>query len=131
MLQKVLWLFLLLKPFFLVPAFADEQGKVLLINSYHPQYRWTAELTRGVQDTLAREVPPENLYIEYMDARHFVDDRRYLQKFIAILKYKYSRYQPNVIITSDDAAYYFLAGTRPGYLSPSRGGLLRCECFLS
>ncbi|WDE12549.1 diguanylate cyclase [Thalassomonas haliotis] len=97
-----------MKPLFLPLAFADDQAKVLLINSYHPQYRWTAELTRGVQERLAQAVPVENLYIEYMDARRFVDDIIYQHKLIDLLKYKYRQSQPDIIIASDDAAYYFL-----------------------
>ncbi|WP_281561610.1 diguanylate cyclase [Thalassomonas sp. RHCl1] len=108
MLQKVLWFFLLVKPLLFPVAFAEEQAKVLLLNSYHPQYRWTAELTRGVRDKLAQAVPAENLYIEYMDARRFADDLVYQKKLIGLLHYKYSRYQPDIIITSDDAAYYFM-----------------------
>ncbi|WDE06066.1 diguanylate cyclase [Thalassomonas viridans] len=97
-----------MKPLFFSFAFADEPSKVLLINSYHPQYRWTAELTRGVQDVLAQQIPAENLYIEYMDARRFVDDFDFLQTLIVLFKYKYTEYQPDIIITSDDAAYYFM-----------------------
>ncbi len=83
-------------------------ANVLLLNSYHPQYAWSDELTRGVQDALEDIVLPENIYIEYMDGRRFVDDPIYSQKLIDLLHYKYQNNKPDIIITSDDAAYYFM-----------------------
>ncbi|PSW05719.1 GGDEF domain-containing protein [Photobacterium lipolyticum] len=103
---KNLLLFLLwLAPFLTI---AKDEPTVLLINSYHPQYPWTAELTRGVQDVLATSIPVENLYIEYMDERRFVDDVVYTTKLINLLLYKYRQYEPDIIMTSDDHAYNFM-----------------------
>ena len=87
---------------------SKDNATVLLLNSYHPQYRWTEELTRGVQKTLDGTVAAESLHIEYMDSRRFVDDDSYHQKIIDLLNHKYQQYKPDVIITSDDHAYYFL-----------------------
>ncbi|MCR8922616.1 diguanylate cyclase [Dasania sp. GY-MA-18] len=83
-------------------------NKVLLLNSYHPQYAWTEELTRGVRDALAKDIAQENLFIEYMDKRRYVDDAIYNKKILDLLKYKFAHYRPDIIITSDDAAYRFL-----------------------
>lgn len=82
--------------------------RVLLLNSYHPQYRWTAELTRGVQDALAETVPEENLHIEYMDGRRLIDDPAYLARLSALLRYKYRGFRPDVVIASDDYAFNYL-----------------------
>lgn len=38
---------------------AAQSPRVLLLNSYHPQYQWTTELTRGVQDSLAETIHAE------------------------------------------------------------------------
>jgi len=81
---------------------------VLLLNSYHPQYQWTDELTRGVKDSLALDIKPESLYIEFMDKRRFVDDPIYESKLIDLLQYKYKDKKPDIVITSDDAAYFFM-----------------------
>jgi diguanylate cyclase (GGDEF)-like protein len=102
---KVLLVILLTYSF---SAAGKDATSVLLLNSYHPQYSWTSELTRGVQDVLLDRIYPENLYIEFMDARRFVDDNEYNQLLIALLKHKYKQYEPDVIITSDDHAYYFM-----------------------
>jgi diguanylate cyclase (GGDEF)-like protein len=65
-------------------------------------------LTRGVRDSLSGTISPENLHIEFMDARRFVDDEIYHNKLIDLLKHKYLDSRPDVIITSDDHAYYFM-----------------------
>ncbi len=89
-------------------AVSAKPANVLLLNSYHPQYRWTDELTHGVRDALKTQLPPENLHVEFMDSRRFVDDVEYERKLVDLLKYKYRSYKPDVVITSDDHAYYFM-----------------------
>ncbi|MEH6345659.1 MAG: ABC transporter substrate binding protein [Bermanella sp.] len=91
-----------------LPVLASQEPSVLLLNSYHPQYRWTDDIVRGVKDVLAQKIHTENLHIEYMDSRRFVDDLEYELKLIALLKHKYRIYEPEVIITSDDHAYDFM-----------------------
>jgi diguanylate cyclase (GGDEF)-like protein len=98
----------LLLTVFSMPSIASASKTVLLLNSYHPQYKWTDELTKGVRDRLRSHIAPENLHIEFMDARRFVDDHTYNNKLIDLLKHKYLSYRPDVIITSDDHAYYFM-----------------------
>ncbi len=105
MAKNLLFFLLWLAPFL---TLAKDEPTVLLINSYHPQYQWTAELTRGVQDVLTASIHAENLHIEYMDERRFVDDLVYTTKLINLLLYKYQHYEPDIIITSDDHAYNFM-----------------------
>lgn len=87
---------------------ASNDAKVLLLNSYHPQYAWTDQLTQGVIEALSAKIPDENLHIEYMDARRFIDDPRFNKLLIDLFEHKYRQYSPDVIITSDDHAFYFL-----------------------
>jgi len=89
----------------------DEAGtdpKVLLLNSYHPQYRWTQQLTQGVQEAFADSIPTENLHIEYMDARRNVGNKEYASQLKQLLEFKYKNYSPDLIVTSDDHAFYFM-----------------------
>jgi signal transduction histidine kinase/CheY-like chemotaxis protein len=99
--------------YLLVPnyAHAARAPLVLVLNSYHPQYGWTEELVRGVRDDLAA-LPPENLHIEFMDARRMVDDAKYLDLLAAVYQHKYGRLRPDVIISSDDSALTFLLDRR-------------------
>ena len=90
---------------------AAQPPLVLVLNSYHPQYTWTEELVRGVRDEL-QGIPPENLHIEFMDARRMVDDEQYLDLLAAVYRHKYQRFRPDVIISSDDSALNFLLQRR-------------------
>ncbi len=70
----------------LLSTAAEAAGeRVLLINSYHPQYSWTAELTRGVQQVLQGRINQEDLYIEFLDGRRMVDDAAYEAALKALL----------------------------------------------
>jgi signal transduction histidine kinase/ActR/RegA family two-component response regulator/ABC-type uncharacterized transport system substrate-binding protein len=92
--------------------------RVLLLSSYHPQFAWAAELSRGVQESLAGRIPPENLFIEYLDGRRMVDDPTYEAKLKALLKYKYSQFKPDVVIGADDYAYDLLLSSRDELFGP-------------
>lgn len=81
---------------------------VLLLNSYHPQYAWTEKLTKGVQDALESSIPTENLHVEYMDSRNFIDDPHYAKHLKSLIQYKYKKIHPDLIITSDDHAFHFM-----------------------
>ncbi|WP_344954644.1 hypothetical protein [Zobellella aerophila] len=82
--------------------------KVLLINSYHPQYRWTAELTQGVSEQLAQSIKVEDLHVEFLDGRRMVGNEAYSNSLAALFQIKYRQYHPDVIITSDDYALDFM-----------------------
>ncbi|MDO8267223.1 MAG: ATP-binding protein [Moraxellaceae bacterium] len=107
----VLWLCLLATSAFAAP-------RVLLLNSYHPQFAWAAQLTLGVQQALAGHIPEENLHIEFLDGRRMVDDPAYLAQLKILLKHKYARFPPDVIISSDDYAYDLLLSSRDELFGP-------------
>src|SRR5439155_27226619 len=65
----------------------------------------------GVRDELAG-IPPENLHIEFLDARRMVDDEQYLDLLASVYRLKYARFRPDVIISSDDSALNFLLERR-------------------
>jgi signal transduction histidine kinase len=85
--------------------------RVLMLNSYHPQYAWTDALVRGVREELSY-LPAEQLFIEFMDARRMVDDDAYLGLLVDTYAHKYRRFPPEVIISSDDSALGFLLAHR-------------------
>ncbi len=98
------------------PVFAAP--RVLLLNSYHPQFAWAAQLTLGVQQALAGHIPDENLHIEFLDGRRMVDDPIYLEQLKTLLKHKYSRFHPDIVISSDDYAYDLLLSSRDELFGP-------------
>ncbi|WP_116473143.1 GGDEF domain-containing protein [Zobellella maritima] len=103
------WRHTLLLILLLTPAGAGVAGqKVLLINSYHLQYGWTAELTRGVSEQLASSVEEEDLHVEFLDGRRMVGNEDYTRSLATLFHIKYHQYRPDVVITSDDYALDFM-----------------------
>jgi len=92
----------------LANASLNDKPRILLLNSYHAQYRWTADLTKGVQEELSSIIPAENLHVEFMDERRFIDDDIYHEKLLELYNYKYAINKPSLIITSDDPAFNFI-----------------------
>jgi ABC-type uncharacterized transport system substrate-binding protein len=82
--------------------------KVLLLNSYHPEYTWTDEFTKGVKSQLNSSVEPEWLYIEYLDGRRMMDNKLYLESLVNFYNYKYAKVKFDAIISCDDYALEFL-----------------------
>lgn len=82
--------------------------KVLLLNSYHAQYQWTQANNQGIQQVLSSVVADEDLYIEFMDSRRFIDDPTHQQALVNLYRYKYRQLRPDIIISTDDSALNFL-----------------------
>lgn len=100
------WLYRLAFIFFASASMAGP--KVLLLNSYHPQYHWTHANSQGIQQELSSVVADEDLYIEFMDSRRFVDDPIHRQALAHLYQHKYSQLKPDIIISTDDFALDFL-----------------------
>jgi signal transduction histidine kinase len=86
--------------------------RILMLNSYHPQFVWTDELVRGALAELHDLVHEENVHVEYMDLRRMLDDAAYLDELAALLASKYADRKPSVILASDDGATRFLLTRR-------------------
>ena len=98
---------------------ADSSSRrVLVLNSYHPQYPWTDLIVAGIYDEIADMINKEALHVEYMDTRRFIDDPSYIRILIETYRHKYAgKYKPDLIISSDDNALDFLM-THHGDLFP-------------
>ncbi len=84
-----------------------ESTEILVLNSYHFGYQWSDEITQGIRDKINTELPQANIYIEYMDSKHF--DIDYTDtSFFELLKKKHSNYGFDIIISCDDDASYFV-----------------------
>lgn len=92
----------------LVSVAESSSKKVLILNSYHPNFQWSDALVSGVSQGLAGTIPDENILIEYLDARRFADDTTYYSELNRLMHYKYRISKPDVIITNDDFAFNFV-----------------------
>lgn len=78
---------------------------IVLLNSYHPTFKWTADITRGVLE----ELPPEENYrvfVEYMDSKRFQSDE-YLKGLDQLFSKKYDSIKIDGVILSDNNALDF------------------------
>ena len=93
------------------PLFATPMRTVIFLNSYHPGYTWSDDITKGIQEVLTQE-SGFDLRIEYLDTKR-TQPPDYLQKFAELLAIQYDHLkQVSLIITSDDNAFNFTKAYR-------------------
>lgn len=80
---------------------------VLIIHSYHENYKWTSDINRGMLDTLPSG--SLNIYTEYLDAKR-VDKPGYYDQLVNLLNIKYQGIKFDVILCSDNEALNFMLG---------------------
>ena len=80
------WLYGLLIILFASTSIAGP--KVLLFNSYNPQYQWTQANNQSILQVLSSEVADEDLHVEFMDSRRFSDDLVYRQVLARLYQHK-------------------------------------------
>lgn len=99
---KILLFFLIL----LNISFANTKQKVLILHSYHEDFKWTSDINKGITNQLNKYNNIET-YIEYMDSKRFVEDEYYNKLFsLYLTKYKNTKF--DLIISSDNNAFNFL-----------------------
>lgn len=84
-------------------------GKVLFLNSYHKGYKWSDDITKGIENKLEGNI--SELHIEYLDTKRQFD-KVYLKNVAELIKLKHSNHIYDVIITSDDNAFNFALKNR-------------------
>lgn len=106
--------FILLLAFFttvLLVSIADARGdskkRVLILHSYHQGNKWTDDENRGILSVIGSNRPGFQIETEYMDTKKISDDR-YVKQLFDMYSRKYQKTHFNVIITTDDNAFFFL-----------------------
>ncbi len=94
---------------------AQAAKNVLLLNSYHPTYTWTASLVEGVRDGFAKRDDIE-LQIDFLDTKKSFTPE-YQEKLRELLAERYAKLKIDLLISSDDDALDFLLKYR-GELFP-------------
>lgn len=89
----------------------DPSQNVLIVQSYHQDFRWTDNVMSGMLEILHRVVPDANVHVEYLDAKR-LPPAIYRPLFDEILRRKFSVIKPKVILVSDDAAFDLMLDLR-------------------
>jgi diguanylate cyclase (GGDEF)-like protein/PAS domain S-box-containing protein len=89
-----------------INVFSSDAGRVLVLNSYHLDYKWTADTVKGIESVLASH-PSIRTSVEYMDVKRASSDL-YFKHLSEIYKIKYSNTSFDAVICSDNDALNFL-----------------------
>lgn len=90
---------------------AGDERHLLVLHSYHQGYRWTDDLTRGIEAALRGEGGGVKVHYEYMDTKR-VSDRAYFNLLLAAYRYKFGKSRFDAIIATDNDAFAFLLAHR-------------------
>lgn len=117
--NKILIIILLLG---LLSAMASAAGTVsyrlLYVNSYHPGYRWSDDLQKGLLKGLKEELGDTvTLYIEYLDAKRFGEALKgeLGEQTLSLWEEKYGRTPQDLILVSDQDGYDLLKKARASF----------------
>lgn len=92
------------------PASGDNQKNVLILNSYHHNYKWSDDSIAGIVSTL-KSAGGIECYVEHMDARRLPHDTAE-KHTIELLRNKYPADFFHTIITLDDHAFKLMLSRR-------------------
>jgi PAS domain S-box-containing protein len=81
---------------------------ILLLNSYNQGFSWTDRLTNSITENLGKGKFKVNVFIEYLDTKRIQPDSAYYAVQKELFEKKYSKNKFNVIISTDDDAFFFL-----------------------
>ncbi|MDD4953153.1 MAG: response regulator [Desulfovibrionaceae bacterium] len=92
---------------------AEESGpkRVLIINSYHQGYAWSDRIMDGIRSVFEEQLPRAELSVEYLDAKRYPPEQTY-PAFSALLAEKYMARPPDLVMTTDDAAFNLMLDLR-------------------
>ena len=96
-----------------VAADADSHTKenILILNSYHPGYKWTDDVTRGILDGLQSMKDASKFYIEYMGTK-WANSPPYFDSLVTTYREKYRDIRFSVIFVTDNDAFEFVLAHR-------------------
>ena len=93
------------------PLPAKDRKRVLILSSYHAEYVWDRDVSKGILSGLAEErfVPEKNIIIEtfYMDTKRKTSEK-WKQEIAQQAIEKINSWQPHVVIASDDNAQKYV-----------------------
>ncbi|MBN2703277.1 MAG: PAS domain S-box protein, partial [Pontiellaceae bacterium] len=96
--------------FFLSSADAQEslqRKRVLILNSYHPGFVWTAEEIEGIQQAIGHAELDVQMHIEYLDTKR-IQTPEFFTELATLMRMKYEQNPLDLVIATDDNALNFV-----------------------
>lgn len=88
----------------LCPLQAQGAGQVLVLNSYHPGYKWSDDILHALETSLHQSDPELVIRVEHLDTKRN-PDRAYVDSLPDCLRRKYGFMRPDLIVTLDETAF--------------------------
>ena len=104
-LLMVIWVFVFL--IIALPEISaqnETRPNVLILHSYHQQFKWATDITEGIESVLEDKC---NLQVQYMDTKRQFDEE-YQKILFDLIYHKHKKHNYQVIISSDNNALDFL-----------------------
>ncbi|MFA4824784.1 MAG: PAS domain S-box protein [Methanoregula sp.] len=102
---------LITSPVFALPDQPGHVRNVLVLNSYHPTFVWTASQSDGIIDALGKSGLNLSVSVEYLDWKNY-PDKKTIDNVTGVYLNKYGSRPFDVILTTDDAALNYVIGHR-------------------
>lgn len=78
--------------------------QVLVLNSYHPGYKWSDDMQHALETRLHQFDPEIVIRTEHMDTKRNLD-RAFIDDFPGCLRRKYATLRPDLIVAMDESAF--------------------------
>ena len=89
-------------------VYSASTQKVLILNSYHKEFKWTDAQVNAAKEVLSKGTGSFEFFIEYMDTKRIYNEA-YLEHLFNLYRLKYKNICFDAIITTDDNALSFAA----------------------
>lgn len=108
LIKKLILTLLTILPYVFAWGFnSDEEPRkhnILVLHSYHQQYKWTKDITKGIEKALKDNA---RLQIQYMDTKRQFD-KPYRNLLAKMLAHRHSRQNYDIVIAVDNNAFEFV-----------------------
>ncbi|HPN37348.1 MAG TPA: ABC transporter substrate binding protein [Melioribacteraceae bacterium] len=105
--MKKFYLFIIILLLSLNSLYAEKEEHVFILNSYHPDFRWTMMEVSGIRSAFMYNSYKGTLYVEYLDTKNFSFEENE-KIYFDLFKRKYKNFNFKVVVVTDNDAFYFV-----------------------
>ncbi|MFH0735427.1 MAG: ABC transporter substrate binding protein [bacterium] len=105
--MKKLYIILIIALLSFTSIIASVDEPIFILNSYHPEFRWTVFEVNGIRNALKVNKYSGNIYIEYLDAKNFSYSQTAPMTY-DLIKKKYKGFNFKMVVCTDNDAYNFV-----------------------
>jgi two-component system, sensor histidine kinase len=92
--------------------------RILLLNSYHADFKGSDDIVSGFKETMHGLIPDAEIKIEYLDSKNN-SGSEYDHNLLNLMQLKYNNKQFELVVTIDDYAFNIIEKNRDGLFGSS------------